>query len=203
MGRSGRREPPAPRARPGHRRLQPARQGPRRARPPRRGPRGLRAGARARRHEPHRAAQRRAASPAEAARDKPPTNGKKRPDKAPATVFIEEMGKTGRARLINVGGPRVLAPLSPGDAVDLVTEGDELVAHVGGDVIGSVEPRIAARLMKLIATGNRYEAAITTIHEAERRADDHHPRGLHPPVELRQGLVPDASPRAALASDRT
>ena len=98
--------------------------------------------------------------------EKPTTNGKKRPDKAPATVFIEEMGKTGRARLINLGGPRVLAPLSPGDAVELVVEGEELQARVGKATIGSVEPRIAARLLKLIAGGNRYEAAITTIHEA-------------------------------------
>jgi tetratricopeptide (TPR) repeat protein len=95
-----------------------------------------------------------------------PANGKGRPDKAPATVFIEEMGKTGRARLINLGAPRVLAPLSPGDAVELVAEGDELSARVGSATIGTVEPRIAARLLKLIASGNRYEAAITTIHEA-------------------------------------
>jgi len=86
--------------------------------------------------------------------------------KAPATVFIEEMGKTGRARLINLGPPRVLAPLSPGDALELTVDGDTLVATGEGAAIGSVEPRIATRLLKLIATGNRYEAAITTIHEA-------------------------------------
>jgi len=97
---------------------------------------------------------------------KPNKNGKGRADKAPATLFIEEMGKTGRARLINLAAPRVLAPLSPGDAVDLVVEGDELEAHVGKSTIGTVEPRIAARLLKLIAGGNRYEAAITTLHEA-------------------------------------
>jgi tetratricopeptide (TPR) repeat protein len=95
-----------------------------------------------------------------------PKNGKRRLEKVPATVFIEEMGKTGRARLINLGGPRVLAPLSPGDAVDLVADGEELVARVGRATVGTVEPRIAARLLKLIASGNRYEAAITTIHEA-------------------------------------
>ncbi len=94
------------------------------------------------------------------------SRGNGRPVKAPATVFIEEMGKTGRARLINLGAPRVLAPLSPGDSVTLVAEKDELVAKVGSATIGAVEPRIAGRLTKLMAGGNRYEAAITTIHEA-------------------------------------
>ena len=98
--------------------------------------------------------------------DRPAADGKGRTDKAPATLFIEEMGKTGRARLINLAAPRVLAPLSPGDAVDLDASGDELVARVGKSAIGSVEPRIAARLLKLITSGNRYEAALTTIHEA-------------------------------------
>ncbi len=100
------------------------------------------------------------------AADKPAGNGKARTGKAPATVFIEEMGKTGRARLINLAAAGVLAPLSPGDAVELLVDKDELNARVSGRVIGTVEPRIAARLLKLIAGGNRYEAAITTIHEA-------------------------------------
>ena len=99
------------------------------------------------------------------AADKPVQDGKGRTDKAPATLFIEEMGKTGRARLINLAAPRVLAPLSPGDAVELTVEGDALQAQVGGTAIGAVEPRIAGRLLKLIAAGNRYEAAITTLHE--------------------------------------
>ncbi|MBA2631462.1 MAG: tetratricopeptide repeat protein [Chloroflexi bacterium] len=97
---------------------------------------------------------------------RPAANGKRRPEKAPATLFIEEMGKTGRARLINLAAPSVLAPLSAGDAITLEVDGDDLVAKVGKASIGSVEPRIAARLLKLIAGGNRYDAAITTIHEA-------------------------------------
>jgi tetratricopeptide (TPR) repeat protein len=96
---------------------------------------------------------------------KPKGGGKDRSEKAPATLFIEEMGKTGRARLINLAAPRVLAPLSPGDAVELAVDGDDLVAKVGDTPIGSVEPRIATRLLKLIAGGNRHEAAITTLHE--------------------------------------
>jgi len=97
---------------------------------------------------------------------RPATNGKGRPEKAPVTLFIEEMGKTGRARLINLAAPRMLAPLSAGDAISLDVRGDELVASVGPTAIGSVEPRIAARLLKLIAGGNRYDAAITTVHDA-------------------------------------
>ena len=97
---------------------------------------------------------------------RPATNGKGRPEKAPVTLFIEEMGKTGRARLINMAAPRVLAPLSAGDAITLEPQGEELVASVGKTAIGSVEPRIATRLLKLIAGGNRYDAAITTVHEA-------------------------------------
>ena len=98
----------------------------------------------------------------------PPRGGdgaKVRPDKAPATLFIEEMGKTGRARLLNLGSPRLLAPLSPGDALDLTVDGETLTATSDGTPVGSVEPRIAGRLLKLIATGNRYEAAITAVHE--------------------------------------
>lgn len=93
--------------------------------------------------------------------------GKAPSEKAPATVFIEEMGKTGRARLINLVAPRALAPLSPGDALELAVDGDTLVATSREGVpMGTVEPRIAARLLKLIAAGNRYEAAVTAVHEA-------------------------------------
>jgi len=97
---------------------------------------------------------------------RPATNGKGRPEKAPVTLFIEEMGKTGRARLMNLVAPRELAPLSPGDAITLDAQGDELIASVGATAIGSVEPRIATRLRKLLEGGNRYDAAITTVHEA-------------------------------------
>jgi tetratricopeptide (TPR) repeat protein len=90
-----------------------------------------------------------------------------RAEKAPATLFIEEMGKTGRARIINLAAPRALAPLSPGDAVALEADGDGLNASVNGTSIGQVEPRIAGRLLKLMASGNRYEAAVTAIHDRE------------------------------------
>jgi tetratricopeptide (TPR) repeat protein len=96
-----------------------------------------------------------------------PGNGK--PEKASAADFIEEMGKTGHARVINVGPARQLAPLSPGDAVELSLSGDLLVARVGEVEIGQVEPRVGARIGKLMKGGNRYEAAITMVNGDEVR----------------------------------
>lgn len=96
-----------------------------------------------------------------------PGNGK--PEKASAADFIEEMGKTGHARVINVGPARQLAPLSPGDAVELVLDGDLLMAKVGDPEIGQVEPRVGARLAKLMKGGNRYDAAITVVNGDEVR----------------------------------
>jgi tetratricopeptide (TPR) repeat protein len=90
-------------------------------------------------------------------------------EKAAAAHFIEEMGKTGHARLVNLAPPRALAPLSPGDAIDLVAEGEQLMARSGKVEVGLVEPRVGTRLLKLMETGNRYEAAITVIHEDEVR----------------------------------
>lgn len=94
-------------------------------------------------------------------------NGKS--EKVSASSFIEEMGKTGHARLINLAPARQLAPLSPGDAVELVLDGELLVARVGELQVGQVEPRVGSRLAKLIKGGNRYEAAITTLDRDEVR----------------------------------
>ncbi len=90
-------------------------------------------------------------------------------EKATAAHFIEEMGKTGHARLINSPPAKQLASLSPGDAVELQLDGGLLGARVGDLEIGQVEPRVGTRLAKLIKGGNRYEAAITTVDRAEVR----------------------------------
>jgi tetratricopeptide (TPR) repeat protein len=94
-------------------------------------------------------------------------NGK--PEKASAASFIEEMGKTGHARLINVAPATQLAPLSPGDAVELALDGELLMATVGDVQLGQVEPRVGTRLAKLMKGGNRYEAAITVLDRDEVR----------------------------------
>jgi tetratricopeptide (TPR) repeat protein len=97
------------------------------------------------------------------------SNGNGKSEKASAASFIEEMGKTGHARLVNLAPPRRLAPLSPGDAVELVLDGEQLLARYGDIDVGHVEPRIGNRLAKLIAGGNRYEAAITMMDRDDLR----------------------------------
>jgi predicted negative regulator of RcsB-dependent stress response len=94
-------------------------------------------------------------------------------EKASASDFIEEMGKTGHAKLINLLPAKQLASLSAGDAVELVLEGALLVARVGDVEIGQVEPRIGSRLAKLMKAGNRYDAAITTVDRDEVRVIIH------------------------------
>jgi tetratricopeptide (TPR) repeat protein len=95
--------------------------------------------------------------------------GDKHAARAPAALFIEEMGKTGSARLINLAPAKQLAPLSPGDAIELRAADEELEARVRGLKVGQVEPRVANRLLKLMAKGNRYEAALTTIRDDDLR----------------------------------
>jgi tetratricopeptide (TPR) repeat protein len=89
--------------------------------------------------------------------------------KAPVRIFVEETGKTGFAFLIDLADPKTLAQVNPGDAVELVPEGNRLVA-ISNDVrVGHVEPRVAARLLKLIADGNRYSAGVTSLGAVDVR----------------------------------
>ncbi len=83
--------------------------------------------------------------------------------KAPVSIFVEETGKTGFAYLVELARPKVLAQVNPGDFVELVAEGKHLVAISNGIRVGVVEPRVAARLLKLIADGNKYAAGVTSL----------------------------------------
>jgi tetratricopeptide (TPR) repeat protein len=89
--------------------------------------------------------------------------------KAPTRIFVEETGKTGFAQLLDLADPKTLAQVNPGDAVDLTPEGSRLVAISNGVRIGIVEPRVAARLLKLIADGNKYSAGVTSLGAVDVR----------------------------------
>jgi len=89
--------------------------------------------------------------------------------KAPVSIFVEETGKTGFAHLVDLVDPKQLAQVNPGDAVELSPNGPRLEAKSNGKHIGYVEPRVAARLLKLIAEGNKYAAGVTSIGERDVR----------------------------------
>ena len=89
--------------------------------------------------------------------------------KAPVSIFVEETGKTGFAHLVDLAPPKQLAQVNPGDAVELMPDGPRLKARSNGVEIGVVEPRVAARLLKLIAEGNKYAAGVTSLGDKDVR----------------------------------
>jgi hypothetical protein len=93
----------------------------------------------------------------------------RRPDlvaKASQDLFIEEIGKTGVTVLQN--STTSSQTLTAGDEVYL-KPGDELinVEDLQGQVLGSLEPKLALRLLRMIDGGNRYAAAVKSINEGD------------------------------------
>ena len=89
--------------------------------------------------------------------------------KAPVSIFVEETGKTGFAHLLDLPDARKLAQVNPGDSVEMTPEGNRLIAFSNGMRIGIVEPRVAARLLKLLAEGNKYAAGVTSLGDKDVR----------------------------------
>jgi tetratricopeptide (TPR) repeat protein len=83
--------------------------------------------------------------------------------KAPVRIFVEETGKTGFAHLLELPDAKKLAQVNPGDTVELKPERNRLIAVSNGMRIGVVDPRVAARLLKLLADGNKYLAGVTSL----------------------------------------
>ena len=89
--------------------------------------------------------------------------------KAPVSIFVEETGKTGFAGLYDLPTPRQLAQVNPGDLVELLPQKSELLARSNGREIGKVERAVAARLLKLMADGNKYAAGVTSLGDRDVR----------------------------------
>jgi len=89
--------------------------------------------------------------------------------KAPVSIFVEETGKTGFAHLVDLASPTDLAQVNPGDFVELAPSGPRVVAKSNGVKIGVVEPRVAARLLRLMADGNKYAAGVTSLGDEDVR----------------------------------
>ncbi len=87
-------------------------------------------------------------------------------DKAKPEHFIEETGKAGVVNLYRLAPQEVLAKIVAGDRVYLKVNDSSLAVENGrGEYLGQVEPRHAQRLIKLIAGGNKYAAAIVSSTE--------------------------------------
>jgi tetratricopeptide (TPR) repeat protein len=76
-------------------------------------------------------------------------------------LFITETGKTALTTLVDVPRSPAVDAVVTGEKVDLRLDGrNVLVVDVEGNVIGRLEPKLAQRLSELMASGNRYAAAI-------------------------------------------
>ena len=83
-------------------------------------------------------------------------------------LFIEEMGKAGVATLKQPASREALAKLAAGDPVYLKVKRQSVIVENNlGDYLGELESRVGTRLAKLIAGGNRYTAAITSLADHE------------------------------------
>ena len=83
-------------------------------------------------------------------------------------AFIEESGKAGVTSLTNPAAEKTLLRMAPGHPVQLSIESGALkVTDRNGEYLGQVEPKMAARLARLIDGGNRYEAAVTSVGPSE------------------------------------
>ncbi len=89
--------------------------------------------------------------------------------KAPVGIFVEETGKTGFAHLVDLASPMDLAQVNPGDFVELDPAGPRVAATSNGVRVGAVEPRVAARLLRLMADGNKYAAGVTSLGDEDVR----------------------------------
>jgi tetratricopeptide (TPR) repeat protein len=84
------------------------------------------------------------------------------PAKVDLNLFVEEMGKTVTTTL-DGSEPELCTKVVAGDLADLRVDGDGIVAETARGVsLGSVEPKLARRLINFINGGNRYQAGVTS-----------------------------------------
>jgi len=84
------------------------------------------------------------------------------PVRVDLNLFVEEMGKTTTTTLRSAATD-VCSKVAPGDAAELRVDGDGIEVDTARGVrVGSLEPKLARRLLKFIQGGNRYQAGITS-----------------------------------------
>jgi tetratricopeptide (TPR) repeat protein len=84
------------------------------------------------------------------------------PVKVDLNLFVEEMGKTTTTTL-RAAAEGVCNKVAAGDIAELRVEGDGIeVDTVRGVRVGSLEPKLARRLLRFVQGGNRYQAGVTS-----------------------------------------
>ena len=78
--------------------------------------------------------------------------------------FMEETGKTTVVTLQHPAGPAVLATLTAGDQAKLERQDNAVaVTTMEGTYIGRLDDQMAARLTRLMQTGNEYQAGVVGV----------------------------------------
>jgi tetratricopeptide (TPR) repeat protein len=82
-------------------------------------------------------------------------------------LFIEEMGKTAMTTLLQPS-LAVLTKLNAGERLELRPKDKRLTVETpGGEFVGLLEPKLGTRLLKMMAGGNEYAVAITSLSKDE------------------------------------
>ncbi len=98
----------------------------------------------------------------DAAPEKPEGNN----EKAEPHLFIEEIGKAGVMNLYQLAPSERLVKMMAGDKVVLKPQNSSLVVeNIRGEYLGLVPSKQGQRLIKLIAGGNKYTAAVVASKE--------------------------------------
>jgi Tetratricopeptide repeat len=78
-------------------------------------------------------------------------------------LFVEEMGKTVITTVDTPASPDICSKVAAGDVAELKIEGDGVIAETSRGVrLGSLEAKLARRLIKFMRGGNRYQAGVTS-----------------------------------------
>lgn len=94
------------------------------------------------------------------------TGEEKNYDRVEPQQFIEEIGKAGVVYLQKLGEPQVLAKTVAGSKVNLKVSAPSLTAENNlGEYLGTVEQKHSQRLIRLMAGGNKYSAAVVSSSE--------------------------------------
>jgi hypothetical protein len=84
--------------------------------------------------------------------------------KVDLNLFVEEMGKTVITTVDAPPSADISSKVAAGDVAELRIEGDGIVAETSRGVkLGSLEAKLARRLIKFMRGGNRYQAGLTSV----------------------------------------